>query len=216
MIVYSAVFGGYDSTPDAPFSETCPHVLFTDTPPDDPKGWEVRVVERRFESATRENRYYKLQPHVFFPGETTLYHDGNLTPKRDPQSIWELFGRGDLAMPRHPPPHRRTAAEEFAAVRELGLVADTVLDRQLARYAAAGVDLTMPIPWAAIRIATPKAASFMAAWWSEVEQFAVRDQLSYAYARHLNPNLRVNLSTVERKRFAQRRPHLQGRVLAVV
>lgn len=184
MIVYTAIFGGYDK-PLRPTLEGPEYVLFTEQPMDAP-GWSVRVVERKFVNAARENRYYKLQPHKWFPNERVLYHDGGMRLNMFPEDILARFqamtgGDHSVFTLRHS--LRHTMRQEFAWVRTKGIVLGSILDEQQARYEAEGAPFDDPVAEARLLISRPDAVRFYDVWWGEVHQAAHRDQVSFAYAR---------------------------------
>ena len=184
MTVYTAIFGGYDN-PLVPLARGERHVLFTDHAVRAP-GWDVRVVSRRFSNPARENRYYKLQPHKFFPGETVLYHDGGMRLLAPPEVILERFrgiagGDHSVFTLRHSLGH--SMRNEFDWVRRKRMVSAEVLDVQEARYVIEGSPFDAPVAEARLVVSRPGSEGFFDAWWGEVRQFAHRDQVSFAYAR---------------------------------
>jgi len=187
VIVYSALFGGYDTTPAAPFATSCRHVLFTDAPVNAP-GWEVVTVEP--DGPPRlQSRSFKLRPHVFFPGQDVLYHDANMTLARDPQAVHAaLLADAPLGIPLHR--KRHTLSDEFAAVRKHHLADPRALRAQEERYQSL---MGAPIGEAGLLASTPEAEAFMTAWWDEVSTFTHRDQLALPWATHetgITPHLR--------------------------
>jgi hypothetical protein len=186
LIVYTALFGDYDRLRSTPFLGV-EHVLFTDENIK-VRGWETRVVERKFANAARDNRFYKLQPQLFFPGEVTLYHDANMQLKTNPVELLKWFKErtrpdANLFALGHPLEH--TLLMEFAWLRERGIVDEGLLNVLLVRYGRVptfevGIE-------ARLLISTPEASNFFNVWWSEVRDFAHRDQLSFHYAKHVEP-----------------------------
>lgn len=180
MIVYSALFGGYDRVPAAPFSQSCRHVLFTDAEVD-ASGWEV-VTVAPVGPPRLQNRSYKLQPHVHFPGESTLYHDANMLLLAEPAVIHAtLLGGSSIGMVRHS--RRHTLAHEFAAVKRYGLADPVMLKTQTNRYRHL---LGVKIGEAGLLATTPDAEPFMTAWWAEVSTYSHRDQLALPWAANVS------------------------------
>lgn len=185
--MYSALFGGYDAAPAAPFASSCRHVLFTDATVNAP-GWEVVTVES--DGPPRlQSRSFKLRPHVFFPGQDVLYHDANMTLAQDPQAVHPaLLADAPLGMPLHR--KRHTLSDEFTAVRKHHLADPHALLVQEERYQ----DLMgVAIGEAGLLAITPEAEAFMTAWWSEVSMSTHRDQLALPWAAHasgITPHLR--------------------------
>lgn len=214
MIVYTALFDGYDALPPATFSDVARHVLFTDEAPTDPRGWEVHLVKRLWSTGARENRAYKLQPHDLFPGHRTLYHDANVQLLEPPSEVFDMLKRpgDDVGMRKHP--RGRNTLQEFGEVARLGLVHPALLDRQLKRYEAMGLSnlmATWPVPEANVvaQAGSPRACAFFDAWWAEVRTFP-RDQLSYIYAGN-ESKATIGLSLVPLDTYARRTRHLKPR-----
>lgn len=189
MIVYTALFGGYDSVPAAPFSGSYRHVLFTDSEFDAP-GWEVVTVAP--DGPPRlQNRSYKLRPHIHFPGEVTLYHDANMTLATEPEAVYKtLVGRSSVGMVRHSRGH--TLSHEFAAVKRYGLADPVILKAQADRYRRL---MRAPLGEAGLLATTPSAEPFMTAWWAEVNTYSHRDQLALPWAAQasgITPNLHTS------------------------
>ena len=185
MIVYTAIFGGYDKPLKPNFAGSCPHVLFTDHEMEAP-GWEVRVVAREFGNPARENRYYKMHPHKLFPKKRTIYHDGGMRLNMYPVDILKRFqvmagGDHSVFTLKHSLGH--TMRQEFEWVRRKGIVLPSVLDEQWARYEVEGAPFDDPVAEARLLVSRPDASRFYGVWWEEVRQYAHRDQVSFAYAR---------------------------------
>lgn len=186
MIVYTALFGDYDKLRSTSFLDV-EHVLFTDKQREVP-GWRTVVAERQFENPARENRYYKLQPHKFFPGERVLYHDASMQLKTHPLELLEWFEQKTAVNPAlfalgHPLHH--TLPMEFAWLREKGIIDEELLRAMENRYVRVPSD-TIGIE-ARLLVSTPEASRFFDVWWGEVRDYAHRDQLSFHYARYRAP-----------------------------
>jgi hypothetical protein len=187
VIVYTAIFGDYDRPPKAPFSGQYPHILFTDKKVTAP-GWEVRVMKRAFANPARENRYYKLQPHVVLPDAVkVLYHDGSMGLTKSPADILRAFeeqagGTHDVFTLAHSLGHTRV--NEYKWVHMKRMTDDRVLRKQASRYDELGVPPDMPTaePRLIISHLTPRTKEFFSAWWSEVAVYTHRDQVSFPYA----------------------------------
>jgi len=213
LVVYTANFGGYDRVRSTLYPGV-EHVLFTD---EDVKvdGWETIVVQRKFDNPARENRYYKLQPHVFFPGETTIYHDSSMRLRVSPGYLVEWFKgrtRPDASLYALEHPLNHTIGLEFSWLSQRGIIDPELLSALRDRYASVPDD-KIGIE-ARLLIHTGGAEEFFNAWWGEVERFAHRDQLSFHYARAItNPDI-AQVPLKEAREFFNIYPHskpqLQG------
>lgn len=200
MVVYTANFGGYDRLRSTPFKDV-EHILFTD---EDVQvaGWKTIIVDRMFNNPARENRYYKLQPHLLFPNQQTLYLDASMSLKTHPERLLEWFRQqttpdADLYAIRHPLGH--TLPMEFAWLREKGIVDEKLLSEMEKRYNSVpknsvGIE-------ARLLINTGNTINFFNTWWNEVKNYAHRDQPSFHYAKH---ETKPSIATLPMK---QVRPH---------
>ena len=210
MIVYTANFDGYDRVPPNQHRDV-KHVLFTDEDVKVP-GWTVKRVERRFDNPAKDNRFYKLQPHVHFPGEVTLYMDACMMLWTHPRALLHFYASQAPLTPvnlyaiEHPRGH--TLPMEFDFVKERGFVTPDVLQVMRNRYAhvpqdQVGIEARLLIHLGGER-------EFFDTWWSEVEAYAHRDQLSFHYARHAtNPRMFTLPMPTVRPHFRLQR-HLKG------
>ena len=204
IVVYSALFGAYDSPPEAPFSDSCRHVLFTDQRVDAP-GWDVQVVEPMGHPRL-QSRSFKLRPHVHFHGANTLYHDANMTLIVNPIVVHAtLLGDAPLGMLRHH--RRRNLAQEFTAVARGALADPSRLEDQKRRYRHL---LSVPIGQAGLLAVTPAGEPFMTAWWAEVAAYTHRDQLALPAAAEAS-GIHPNLLAVDLEEFVTRTDHLKPR-----
>jgi len=201
VIVYTANFDGYDRVPPNQHRDV-KHVLFTDEDIKVP-GWTVKRVERQFSNPAKDNRFYKLQPHIHFPGEVTLYMDACMMLWTHPRDLLHFYASQAPLTPvnlyaiEHPLKH--TLPMEFDFVQDKGFVKPDVLQPMRQRYAH--------VPQDQVGIG----ARLLIQWWSEVEAYAHRDQLSFHYARHeTNPRMFTLPMPTVRPHF-RLQPHAKGR-----
>lgn len=89
IVVYTAIFGGYDTLLEQKKFKNVDFICFSDTHFNS-ASWEVRVVGNLpfGEDHTRNNRFYKILPHLHFPEyKYSVYIDGNVLLKRDPHEL---------------------------------------------------------------------------------------------------------------------------------
>jgi len=176
FVVYTALFGRYDQLAPAATIPGVRFVLFTDGPA--VAGWECLRPFPTEATYRRENRKYKIRPHLLFPhAEWTLYHDANLPLTVDPRKIVASC-RGGLNLYRHP--WRSCAYEEAKAVR--GQASATGLSTQLQRYRQAGFPANFGLYCGGFLIRNHEANEFNEAWWEEYQAGCCRDQVGLPYA----------------------------------
>ena len=98
IVVYTAIFGGYNELIEQPQFENVDYVCFTDR----------RIVTGKVvvvpkppvgDDNTRNNRYYKILPHLHLPEyQYSIYIDGNFIIKKNPQLLIENFLNEEVSM----------------------------------------------------------------------------------------------------------------------
>ena len=107
--IISCLFWNYDQLNQAPKFEGWDTILFTDTKPQDSKGWGIRLTETY--SAALDSRCYKFLSHIHLPEyDLVCYQDANIILKEEPPSNPVWF--------RHP--RRKKVADECARLVQLG------------------------------------------------------------------------------------------------
>ncbi|QIF01595.1 cupin domain-containing protein [Roseimicrobium sp. ORNL1] len=188
MVVYTAVFGGYDDPPVVHEPDPALTYLFftEDEHAPVPVPWERRAVPRAFEDPQRDARRVKLLPHLFVNDyEVSVWVDANCDVlKLDAGGVLDLLGDADYAVPSHG--ERACVYEESEAVLELGLDYPALVAGQMARYRSLG----LPQYWGlhatmflVRRHQVQAARQFSDAWWRELQSHSKRDQLSFDFVR---------------------------------
>jgi hypothetical protein len=145
-------------------------------------GWEVRPVEK-VRSNRGMARYHKIMSHLHFPdADATIWIDGNVRLRILPkQAIRNWLGKREMATFNHN--DRCCLYDEAAFCVKKGKGSKIELQRQVRAYRNEG----MPTKWGLaetkclIRRNTARIAQFNEAWWSELQKFSRRDQVSFPY-----------------------------------
>lgn len=180
LIVYTANFGGKDKIHSESFAvDNIEYVYFSDRH-FDCSNRNLIVEKPRYEDPVKAAKWHKLHPHVLFPGKTTFWLDANYGLSKN-KDTFELLPHFDhLMLERHgSPPY----VEVDACIRA-GKVRD--LDRfreQVSSYKAEGlpVDAGYYRGGILLRKPTELMTRFNQLWWSEIERWQLRDQISLAY-----------------------------------
>lgn len=204
IIVYTAIFGDIDRLWSVyPLARgEASHYLFTDrkrrevglwtdgkpahiqkgtTGMGAPQVWEPQYAEPRWD-ARRTARHYKAVPHRYMDADVWVWVDGNVRLLAAPEVIVdEYLGDADLAIFRHPDRQCLYVEAQFCASR--GKDNAQTLHRQTAVYHEAGMPRNWGLPETrcVIRRNTPQMRDLGEAWWAELEQHSVRDQVSLPY-----------------------------------
>lgn len=182
MIVYTAIFGNYDTLsypPEAPPGTR--FVCYTDNLTRACRGWEMRRVTCSM-SPRLCARFHKALAHVFFPDEEiTLWHGGNVKLRGDLAALSTLLQENDIAVVKHS--ERDCIYDEAAACARWHLDRPETIQRQIEGYRLQGYPehRGLNAAFLVLRRNTPRIQRLNELWWSEIEQGSVRDQISFDY-----------------------------------
>jgi len=188
VYVYSAVLDNYDLmlAPIKP-RRAVEFLLFSDTG-QKANGWIDAPCVRTFDSAVMTNRFHKFFPHTLFPNaQYSVYVDGNIGIVGDITPLLEEFIASEAALGVFRHRDRSTVAEEADACLDLGRFSDTDLqlyESQLLHMYADGMPCEQALTDNAVIFRWhqhPGLAAAMEDWWSELNIYTQRDQLSLPY-----------------------------------
>ncbi|MFC2188728.1 class I SAM-dependent methyltransferase [Fulvivirgaceae bacterium LMO-SS25] len=188
---YTAIFGNWDGllTPiygDRLIKEA-DFFCFTDNPLLQSDFFKIILVDRKFADTTRENRYYKLLPHLILPNEYdfTLYIDGNIILKSKSLigDFEQIFNEDtkQIAMLSHP--YRNCLYDEGIACIESKKDKVEIINSQLASYRKEGYPANNGLVAGTIifRKSSMEVKMLGEAWWDQLRNGSKRDQLSFNY-----------------------------------
>jgi len=187
VAVYTAIFANYDLLIPCPVDVGATEmVCFTDVPTR-AKGWDARVVDRKFDSPWLENRYYKILAHIHFPDvEYSIYHDGCMVLAVRAEELLAHLGSNDIAVFRHFA--HNDIYDEAEAYLENGGVDPKYIHCQIEHYRQEGYpeDIGFYACGVIVRRHTDRMRRFNQFWWREQSkpQYAARaDQIGFAYTK---------------------------------
>ena len=145
--------------------------------------WEARPPFDRFRSDRRNSRAPKLLAHQFVNADYSIWLDGNIALKVNPQVLIDEFLKDtDLAVFKHP---ERSCLYDEATVCAVHRLDDPeAITAQAKRYEDAGYGKGRGLAECnvIVRRHTSKVARFNESWWAEWCRGCVRDQISFPYA----------------------------------
>ena len=201
IVVYTAVIGPIDRLWSVlPGSDKdIQHIAFVDTPKTEhglwgkkpptivsdavvgKRTWEQRIVTDRWGSR-RTARHYKTLPHRYMPdADVWIWIDGNVRARMYPQVVIDRWFTGDLVTFEHW--ERKCLYDEAAFCAKVGKDSPAILTAQAARYRKDGMPKRwgLPATRVVIRRNTADIQALNEAWWAEIEQGSLRDQVSLPY-----------------------------------
>ncbi len=137
--------------------------------------WDIRNIENRFDTPNMNSKWYKLHPHLLFPGENTIWIDANYKPGDDPSSLF----LDDIMLYEHTSRHCLYAEADFCLKKDIGNA--DLLRKQVAYYKEKGMPKDFGLFMGGLLVRTPAVASFNEEWWEQILRFSSRDQLGLAY-----------------------------------
>lgn len=183
IIVYTAVFGGYDNLREPLAVGNTKYVAFTDQPIE-AKGWEVRQMKRS-SSAVKMARFFKTAAcAIFHETEYMIWVDGSILPTIEPELIvesWMDEGGADIACFKHP--GRNCAYDEARRCIVKGKDTKEILTKQIAFYQSEqfpeGYGLVET--GVVVRRKTEPIQRLEKLWWEQIRDYSCRDQVSLPY-----------------------------------
>ena len=181
LVVYTAISGGYDDLqPPGITPPGCDFVVFSDQPLE-VKGWQVRPFNYFSYDPTRNARFVKTHPHVYFPDyDHSIWIDANIGIRGDLRRFFNaLTDESPVAIFNHP--LRDSIYAEAAECIKRNKDDPNAINRHVERYRAEGFPEKSDLWETNIvvrRHNDPACMALMNAWWREIETGSRRDQLS--------------------------------------
>lgn len=191
VVVYSCVTDAYDVV-DKTLLSSRPKVdceaeflIFTNQPIRSHNLlWQIRPLIASKENPRKTSRWHKINSHIVVPdADICVWVDGTQIFKKF--RLWKDFIypylTEDLAAFNHP--DRNCIYDECVACERLKKDNPTIMRKQMDKYRALGYPLNNGLveTTCVMRRHTDKIKEFNEAWWEEVDNHSVRDQLSFNY-----------------------------------
>mgnify|MGYP000843545748 CR=1 FL=1 len=176
-IVYSAIYGSYDTPKALPLEEK--PILFTDNLESD--CWEVRKVERPEQHPRMKAKYFKCMPHEVLDCDVSIWIDGSVELKVPNFVQWCLdqLGDKDMALLKHP--ERDCIYDEANFCQFMPKYQGVPVLEQVEEYRKQGYPEHNGL-WACtvmIRRHNNKVEEFNKLWWEHNNKYTYQDQLSF-------------------------------------
>lgn len=188
IIVYSVLFGAYDSPPKVVHEDGVEFFIFTDQPELVKSPWHAITVDSSIFGGQRTGRYLKCLAHLLFPNaQKCLYFDASFKIRKPIRNLISDYSSASFALFKHPN-HDDIRSEGNACIRQ-GKDSKPLIDAQITKYRKDG----LPVPslcyatGALIRdLSSPAVAELNEAWCAEIVSGSLRDQigLPFVFWRH--------------------------------
>jgi GT2 family glycosyltransferase len=186
IAIFTAISGGYDTLKlPAVLNPKFDYILFTDTSTKDFGIFKVRPLPYFHEDSTRRARFVKTHPHLLLPEyDYAIWVDANILIIEDIMPMFEDFKKSDKPIGAIRHPLRDSVYEETRECIKRSKEDAAKIQEQEDHYRELGFDCDDLIESniMMIDLKNEKIPDFYATWWTEIDAFTRRDQLSLGYS----------------------------------
>jgi len=178
IVVYTANFGGKDNFEEINKEKGIDYFYFTDSDTVKSDTWQVIRVNKTH-NPRKQARWYKTHPHVLFPdAEYSVWKDAKVKLLKPVGVFLALMDDTKIMFRKHPV--RKCIYEEGETCKNFGLDHGLVIDTQLRGYREIGYpkDNGLVETQVTIRKHSEGISKFNEAWWNEINEKSIRDQIS--------------------------------------
>ena len=148
----------------------------------------------KFINPVMEAKIYKVLPHKFIDADISVWLDGNIFLKVDPEVLVnDWLGNADVALVKHPIRDCIYNEAEAAKLRRPNASEDIEMQVKNYRRLSIPEHIGLNECGVLIRRNTKLVNSFNEAWWAEICRWSERDQLSFPVVLREFNNLKVNV-----------------------
>ncbi|WP_170941668.1 glycosyltransferase [Cellvibrio mixtus] len=193
VAIYTALIGGHDVLVEPEcVPQHCDFFVFSDSDISS-KIWKQKPINYHCNDRVKTARFIKLHPHLFFPDyEYSIWIDANIELTKDLTHLLDGLD-GKLAVASFPHPYRSCIYEE--GISCIGMKKDNphTIQSQLQRYQSLGIPENLGL-WETCILARrhneQNSVDLMTAWWSEIQLYSRRDQISLPAVSFIN-NIKI-------------------------
>ncbi len=187
IVVYTAIIGDYDSIliPEV-IDPDIDYVCFSDRPRDGFGVFSIWPVDYHNADPVKIARYIKTHPHKYFPEyDVSIWVDGNVLIRGDLKKYIDKIKSAGMSFGAVTHPRRNCLYDEADSCKEMNKDDAEIIDSQVARYRHLCIQPETGLIETNFFITfhhDPAVQNALTLWWSEIERFSRRDQLSVMYA----------------------------------
>lgn len=200
IAIVSAVSNGYDVfRPPAIIDPRVDYIVYSDKTVFNPGLYDVRPLPYIDFDGTRSARFVKTNVHKLLPGyDYVMWVDANIMITGDIYPIIENFIQSQKEFGAMLHPMRTSLYEEMAVCLRAGKDDVDAINEQKEFYEAQGYrsDKLIESNVLLYSLKSPNLEKFLNEWWSQIDRFSRRDQLSINYCLDIN---NVDWSTIMKK-----------------
>ncbi|HSX27604.1 MAG TPA: glycosyltransferase [Patescibacteria group bacterium] len=190
IAVYTAVSGGYDvlKLPER-LNPNIDYILFTDIPTSGSGIYKIKPLPYFDSDRVRRARFVKTHPHQLLPEyDIAIWIDANILITGNIEPLIERFLSSGKAIAAVPHPLRKSVFEEVEACLKYGKDGQYDIGRHAEHLKQVHYDCSDLIESNIMMfdLNNKKLADFFATWWSEIDAYSRRDQLSLNYSLDKN------------------------------
>lgn len=184
MLVYTAIFDGYDSLLE-PRINSFNYMCYTNYIVKHHSRWNMINCDFQMDGF-RKNRYIKINSHKFAKNDISIYIDPTFYITRDfSNKVEDWLGDNNIAVMLHPKRGRSVYEEAKYLIKRKPHKLDSIdiVKKQMDMFLDDGLPKNTPANQGGliIRRDTEDVNKFNEKWWDIVKNYSKRDQLSFSY-----------------------------------
>lgn len=188
IVIFTAIVSGYDALmPPEKLDNRFDYVVFTDQPIKNYGIYKVKPIPFFSEDPTRSARFVKTHPHILLSEyDLAIWIDANIMISGDIYPLINSFKDSRKPVGAIPHPIRKSMYEEAeACIKSQKGDEDLVLE-QIKHYRNMGFKKNELIEsnFMIFNLRSKMSIKFLAMWWSEIDKFSRRDQISINFSLH--------------------------------
>lgn len=190
VAVYTAISGHYDTLkPPVDINPDYDYIIFTDLEIEKPGIYQVRPLPYMDADQTRRARYVKTHAHTLLEDyDYAIWVDANLMITGDLSKYLAKFIKTGLDVGAVQHPLRDSVYDEAEECLKANKGDARSIQEQISFYKLKQFDSNnmLETGFLIYNLSSKKVSNFLNIWWSHIDKFSNRDQLSVGYAQELS------------------------------
>jgi len=192
VLVYTAIFGKYDTLAPAPSIPGVSFICVSDADGYSVPGWTTQYMAPQHDDSVRNARFVKVNPHIIFPHiSNSIWIDGNIRVVGDVRRAVEKYLPENVCMAVYDHGSTKGDArislfEEADVLISSGKKDDPeIMQKQINQYKKEGYKDDQGLISSMVMFRKHRDVLLqkgLSLWWEEIERGSRRDQLSFNYA----------------------------------